>query len=100
MAYTLGRFAVDEVSFIQAVPVRVLVAAAQGLLDLNRLAREELANRGYDQRGVWVGFESANVALEVARAHKPSSEGDAADEGATTRSASVRQKKGSGHRPR
>ena len=34
------------------------------LVDLNRLAREELANRGYDQIGTWVGFEQAERALK------------------------------------
>lgn len=63
MAYTLGRFTVDDVGFIQVVPARILVAAAKGDLDLNLLAREELANRGLDQVGVWVGFERAIVAL-------------------------------------
>ncbi|MBN9423999.1 MAG: hypothetical protein BGO63_06825 [Candidatus Accumulibacter sp. 66-26] len=63
MAYTLGRFTVDDVGFIQVVPARILVAAAKGDLDLNLLAREELANRGLDQAGVWVGFERAIVAL-------------------------------------
>lgn len=62
MAYTLGRFTVDDVGFIQVVPARILVAAAKGDLDLNILAREELANRGLDQAGVWVGF-GAIVAL-------------------------------------
>lgn len=100
MAYTLGRFAVDEVGFIQTIPVRILVAAAQGLLDLNLLAREELVNRGYDQRGVWVGFERANAALEAVRAHGPSSESDAADDGATTRSNLAPRKKAPGRRPR
>lgn len=63
MAYTIGRFTVDEVGFIQTVPARILVAVANGELDLNLLAREELANRGFDQLGVWVGFERATEAL-------------------------------------
>jgi hypothetical protein len=32
-------------------------------LDLNLLAREELASRGYGQSGVWVGFRSAQEEL-------------------------------------
>lgn len=64
MPYTTGKFAVDELQFIQAVPVRVLVAVACMELDLNLLACEELANRGYDQCGVWIGFRSAQVELQ------------------------------------
>ena len=38
---------------------KVLAAAARGEIDLNRLAREELAARGLDNKGVWVGFDRA-----------------------------------------
>ena len=37
----------------------VLAAAARGELDLNRLAREEMASRGLDLDGNWVGFKRA-----------------------------------------
>jgi hypothetical protein len=67
MSYTTGRFSVDELHFIQAAPVRVLVAVALGELDLNRLAREEMAQRGYDQQGVWVGFKRARDDLRTWR---------------------------------
>lgn len=65
MPYTTGKFAVDELQFIQAVPGRVLVAVVCEELDLNLLAREELANRGYDQHGVWVGLRRAQEELGV-----------------------------------
>jgi hypothetical protein len=31
MAYTLGRFTIDELGFIQVVPARILVASAKGI---------------------------------------------------------------------
>ena len=68
MPYTTGKFAVDELQFIQIVPARVLAAVAFEELDLNLLAREELANRGYDQRGVWVGFRRARDELRAWKA--------------------------------
>lgn len=71
MSYTTGRFSVDELHFIQVAPVRVLVAVALGELDLNRLAREEMAQRGYDQQGVWVGFKRAREDLLTWRAIGP-----------------------------
>jgi hypothetical protein len=71
MSYTTGRFSVDELHFIQVAPVRVLVAVALGELDLNRLAREEMAQRGYDQQGVWVGFKRAREDLLTWRAVGP-----------------------------
>ena len=59
MTYTRNEFTVDEVGFIQIALTKVLAAAARGELDLNRLAREELASRGLDDQGVWVGFNRA-----------------------------------------
>lgn len=41
--------------FLKATAATVLVAAANGTLDLNRLAREELIRRGLDPNGEWVG---------------------------------------------
>ena len=66
-SYTLGAFAVDQLQFIQQVPASVLAAAAAGELELNRLAREELASRGLDQSGMWIGFERAAQLLPGAR---------------------------------
>ena len=59
MAYSKGKFSLDEIEFIQNVPVRILVAAAQGEIDLNLIAREELAERGLDINGVWIGFQNS-----------------------------------------
>ena len=59
MNYTSNGFTVDEVGFIQIALTKVLAAVARGELDLNRLAKEELAARGLDDKGVWVGFDRA-----------------------------------------
>ena len=53
-------FSVDELGFIQIALNKVLVAVANGELDLNNLARKELANRGLDKLRQWVGFDKAN----------------------------------------
>lgn len=63
MSYTTGEFTIDEVGFIQLATSKVLVAVVRGELDLNRLAREELAARGQDSNGVWVGFKRAKILL-------------------------------------
>ena len=65
MTYTTGNFTVDELGFIQTAAAKVLAAAARGELDLNRLAREELASRGLDLNGTWVGFEQARAIHNV-----------------------------------
>lgn len=59
MSYTTKDFTIDEVGFIQTALTKVLAAAARGELDLNLIAREELAARGLDKNGVWVGFDQA-----------------------------------------
>lgn len=43
----------------QTIHPKVLSAAAKGEVDLNAHARQELANRGHDSDGKWVGFDQA-----------------------------------------
>jgi hypothetical protein len=57
--YTAGSFTVDEIGFIQIAEAKVLAAVARGEIDLNRIAREELAARGLGLHGEWVGFQNA-----------------------------------------
>lgn len=59
MTYQSTEFTIDELGFIQTALNKVLAAAARGELDLNRLAREEMASRGLDRDGNWVGFDRA-----------------------------------------
>jgi len=54
-----SAFSTDDLEFVQTAPTRLLTAAAQGRVDLNHLARVELASRGLDLDGVWVGFARA-----------------------------------------
>lgn len=56
-----AEFTIDQLGFIQAAPVEVLAAAVRGAIDLNQLAREELAKRGLDKNGSWVGFAKARI---------------------------------------
>ena len=64
--YSSGEFTIDEVGFIQLADTKVLAAVARGEIDLNLIAREELAGRGLDDRGRWVGFDQARAALVAA----------------------------------
>ncbi len=48
---------------MQLLDNAALIAAAMGKVDLNLLAREELANRGYGLNNQWVGFEKARKQL-------------------------------------
>ena len=63
--YTSGPFTLDEVGFIQIAASKVLAAVARGEIDLNRIAREEMASRGLDQNGKWVGFDRAREIHKV-----------------------------------
>lgn len=42
----------------------LLVAAANGEIDLNELARAEMANRGLGRDGKWIGFNAARKLYE------------------------------------
>lgn len=46
---------------MQTVKRKVLTAAATGHLDLQKRAKHELANRGHDHGGNWIGFEKAKA---------------------------------------
>lgn len=46
-------------AYIQTIPTEVLAAAARGEIDLNQLASYELASRGLDTTGKWVGYPAA-----------------------------------------
>jgi len=59
--YSSGPFTVDEIGFIQIAEAKVLAAVARGEIDLNRIAKEELANRGLGLHGEWVGFKAART---------------------------------------
>lgn len=67
----------DEVgSHFQTFHPKVLSAAAKGKHDFNTHARDELANRGLDSDGKWVGFKTAKehhaaLARKAAAAGKP-----------------------------
>ena len=59
MTTNVHTFTVDETGFIQIAAIKVLAAVARGELDLNRLAKEELAGRGLNDQGNWIGFDAA-----------------------------------------
>ncbi|MFZ2752159.1 MAG: hypothetical protein WAZ48_01820 [Lysobacteraceae bacterium] len=44
---------------IQTFDTRFLVAIHHGDIDIVKLARQELQNRGFDGEGQWVGFKKA-----------------------------------------
>lgn len=61
--YSSGKFTVDQIGFIQTADTEVLAAVARGEIDLNLIAREELAGRGLDDQGRWVGFDQARAEI-------------------------------------
>ena len=54
-----GRDETNPEFLFQCTRVELVLAIADGLIDPIALARRELASRGLDQNGVWVGFEEA-----------------------------------------
>lgn len=65
MSYSSGSFSIDDIGFIQTAAASVLAAVARGEIDLNRIAKEELSNRGLDVNGAWVGFAKAKELHQV-----------------------------------
>ncbi len=65
MSYSSGSFSIDDIGFIQTAAASVLAAVARGEIDLNRIAKEELASRGLDVNGAWVGFAKAKELHQV-----------------------------------
>lgn len=54
------RFKMDDVEgVIQLMKNEVLAAVINGEIDLNEVARLEMASRGLDKKGAWVGFRKA-----------------------------------------
>jgi hypothetical protein len=52
----------NPIFILQGTHTDLLIAAAAGRIDLQDLARQQLANRGLDQDGRYVGFKRANEA--------------------------------------
>lgn len=50
---------------LQTFDTRFLLAIHHGDVDVAELARRELASRGLDGTGRWVGFAEAGAALQV-----------------------------------
>ena len=57
----------EKLGFLALAGTEVLAAVARGEIDLNRLAREVLENRGMNAHGVWVGFARAREELRESR---------------------------------
>lgn len=58
----IAGIAGDDAMILQTAHPQLLAAAARGEIDLNLLARAELASRGLGRDGHWVGFEAAEAA--------------------------------------
>lgn len=52
-------FTGDELGAVQLLPLKVLAAVARGEVDMNLVCRKELASRGMNAQGAWVGFAKA-----------------------------------------
>jgi hypothetical protein len=60
----------EKIGFMQLADTDILVEAATGGIDLNQIAREILANRGFDQKtGRWIGFDAAREQLKAQNAN-------------------------------
>jgi hypothetical protein len=60
-AAELANVTYDQAAILQMADTKLLVASAAGTIDLNAMARDELASRGMDASGKWVGFAAASL---------------------------------------
>ena len=49
----------DDAMILQIAKTRLLLLMATGQVDATQMARHELAQRGLDEQGAWIGFEAA-----------------------------------------
>ncbi len=57
----------DIIEMLQTFDVRLLSAIARGEVDAGHLARQELAYRGLNAVGKWVGFDKAQRLADEVR---------------------------------
>lgn len=50
---------------LQGMDIELLVKAVNGEIDLTEIAKKELAQRGMDLNGEWIGFEKAKKIMKV-----------------------------------
>lgn len=63
MSHTPDELNADYI--LQAVATEMLLKVARGEIDLNELARREIANRGLSAKtGEWIGFKAAAEELK------------------------------------
>lgn len=58
---TPAQAATDLSEHLQLISTQALAAAARGDLDVLALVKQELAARGVDHQGLWVGFPAARA---------------------------------------
>lgn len=56
----------DAIDYLQSFPTAALLAIAKGELDIDQLVRSEIACRGVNEAGAWVGFKEAKKVWGVA----------------------------------
>lgn len=61
----------DETGYLGMLPTAFLAAAARGEIDLNALAKEELADSGRDEYGDWIGFPAASDRMTGGMMNRP-----------------------------
>lgn len=53
----------DAALYLNQVPAEILVLIANGRIDAVQAAKEQLADRGLNTEGAWVGFKAAKQNL-------------------------------------
>ena len=70
----------DDAMVLQIAKTRLLLLMATGQVDATQMARHELAQRGLDEQGAWIGFEAAAKLWQTPAADQAIAQTDGPDD--------------------
>jgi len=70
----------DDAMILQIAKTRLLLYMATGQVDATQMARQELAQRGLDEQGTWIGFDAAAKLWQAPMAAPATAQTDGPDD--------------------
>ncbi len=70
----------DDAMILQIAKTRLLLLMATGQVDATQMARHELAQRGLDEHGAWIGFDAAAKLWQAPTAAPATTQTDGPDD--------------------
>jgi hypothetical protein len=70
----------DDAMILQIAKTRLLLLMATGQVDATQMARHELAQRGLDEHGAWIGFDASAKLWQAPTAAPATTQADGPDD--------------------